>query len=100
MISDMMKQELFLESCIFLLEEFQSNTAFPNMPKLIITTLSTFLKHQQSSSQLVRKIDRHTLNNSLMEVFFRRTLQEDLRLLLAKSYTQFIYALGSRQLLI
>jgi hypothetical protein len=100
MISDMMKQELFLESCIFLLEEFQLNTAFPNMPKLIITTLSTFLKHQQSSSQLVRKIDRHTLNNSLMEVFFRRTLQEDLRLLLAKSYTQFIYALGSRQLLI
>jgi hypothetical protein len=94
-ISDMMKEERFMENCISLLEEFQESTAYANIPKLVITTLSTYLKHQQSGSRLVRKVDRHTLNTTLMELFFRKTVQEGHRLLIVKSYLQFIYAAGS-----
>ncbi len=94
-IADMMKEELFLQTCINLLEEFQDSTLYPYVPKLILTTLSTFMKHQQSSSRLVRRIDKHTLNTALIEIFFRRTLQECNRLLIAKSYLHFIFATGS-----
>lgn len=91
-----MKEEGFFHCCVSLIEEFQQSTAYANMAKLIITTLSTFLKHQQSPSRLVKKIDRHMLNKALIEVFFRQAIQEDLRILLVKSYTQFIYAPGSK----
>jgi hypothetical protein len=65
------------------------------MGKLIITTLSTYLKHQQSGSRLAKKIDRSILNGKLTEVFLRVSIEEEYRLLLVKSYTQFIFAPGS-----
>lgn len=92
----MMKCDLFFDTSLQLLEEFQYSKEYSNMPKLIITTLSTFLKHQQASSRLAKKADRHSLNNKLIAFFTRPSIHEEYRLLLVKSYTQFIFSPGSK----
>lgn len=91
----MMKCELFFDTCLLLLEEFQYSKEYSNMPKLIITTLSTFLKHQQASSRLTKRVDRHTLNSKLIAFFTQPSILEEYRVLLVKSYTQFVFSPGS-----
>lgn len=92
----MMKCELFFDTALLLLEEFQQSKEYCNMPKLIITTLSTFIKHQQASSRLAKRVDRHTLNNKLIAFFTQPAVHEEYRLLLVKSYTQFVFSPGSK----
>lgn len=62
----MMKDERFFDILIKILIKFQDNPNYPHTPKLVITTFSTFLKHQQNRSQLAKKIDRHKLNAKLI----------------------------------
>lgn len=64
-----MKSEFFLKVLMQLLIEHQDNLDSSTVVKQILTTFTTYVRHQQSRSSLVKKINPHQLNKTLIDIF-------------------------------
>lgn len=61
-----MKSEHFLDTLVALLIEFQGVEQKATFVKQIMTTFTTYIRHQQSRSLLVKRIDFSDLNKKLL----------------------------------
>ena len=93
-LSVAMKDPEFLSISIGLLLESQASNEI--LSKLILSSLSTYLKHQQAKSSLVARVNIVTLNNQLLALFVDRSIMDKYRKMLLRSYTTFIFSHGSK----
>jgi len=61
----------------------------------IVTTFTTFMRHQQARSPLVLKMNYFDLNNELLKIALNPNIQPHWREAFLKHYPQFIFSTGS-----